>query len=79
MRDFNSPKLSREGPRALKKIVPYIDDGPSRFYDGPELRPHFRYYLDRRRTVLQGAQGTIDESKTLLEELTARALGDWNR
>lgn len=63
---------------AENEIVPYIDDGPSRFYDGPKLRPRFRYYLDRRKTVLQGAQETIDEGKILLKELTARASADWS-
>lgn len=64
-------------PFAENEILPYSDGDASRFYDGPELRPRFRQYLDRRRVVLHGAQSTIDEGGVLLDELKARAAGDW--
>ncbi|GMR14167.1 MAG: hypothetical protein BMS9Abin29_2406 [Gemmatimonadota bacterium] len=64
-------------PFAESEILPYADGDLARFYDGPELRPRFRQYLDRRRIVLEGAQSTIDEGKVLLDELKARGAGDW--
>ena len=66
-------------PFAENEILPYSAGERSRFYDGTELRPRFRQYLDRRRVVLEGAQVTIDDGRVLLDELKARAAGDWPR
>jgi hypothetical protein len=45
----------------------------SQFYDSAELRPRFRQYLARRKAILQGAQEALDEGRSILEELRARA------
>ncbi len=62
-------------PFAENEILPFSGDGPDRFYEGSELRPRFRYYMDRRRTILAGAQRTIDDARVILAELDARTMG----
>lgn len=60
-------------PFAENEILAHRDGDSSQFYDGPDLRPRFRQYLERRRAILQGARETLDEGRDLLVALQSAA------
>ncbi len=60
-------------PFAENEILGKDEEDPSQFYEGANLQPRFRQYVERRRATLKGAQETLDLGKTILEELRTRA------
>ena len=59
------------------EIVPHLEQGADAFYSPGKhhLRPKYQAYLERRRTVLTGAQYGINQGKILLAQLRNRSAG----
>ena len=60
-------------PFAENEILGKDGGDASQFYDGANLQPRFRQYIERRKATSKGAQETLELGRSILEELRARA------